>query len=71
MAKIVSVKWADAPAQHDYPSAASFLRLVAAPAQVESLTAQLEQAPTVLQRDKDILRAARLPLLPANDPEVA
>jgi hypothetical protein len=69
--KTLSVKWADAPAQHDYPAAASFLRLMAAPAQVEILTALLSRAPTVQQHAKDILRAARLALLPADDPEVA
>ncbi|MFF4754944.1 hypothetical protein ACWD5R_42760 [Streptomyces sp. NPDC002514] len=71
MAKTVTMKWADAPAEHDYPAAASFLRLTAAPALVEVLTALLSQAPTVQQRAKDILRAARLQLLPADDPEVA
>jgi hypothetical protein len=65
------LSWAAAPAEHDYPSAGSYLRLVAAPAQVEVLTALLTQAPTVQQHAKDILRAARLPLLPATDPEVA
>ena len=66
-----TVKWADAPEQHDYPAAASFLQLMATPAQVETLTALLSDAPTVHQRAKDILRAARLALLPADDPEVA
>jgi hypothetical protein len=71
VAKAVSVTWADAPAQHDYPAAASFLLLTASAALVEDLTALLAQAPTVQQRAKDILRAARLALLPADDPEVA
>jgi hypothetical protein len=71
MAKKVTVEWADAPAEHDYPAAASFLRLTAAPALVEVLTALLSHAPTVEHRAKDILRAARLQLLPADDPEVA
>jgi hypothetical protein len=71
VATAVTVKWADAPAQHDYPAAASYLRLIAPAALAEELTALLEQAPTVQQRAKDILRAARLALLPADDPEVA
>jgi hypothetical protein len=49
----------------------SFLRLIAAPALAESLSSLLSQAPLVHQAAKDILRAARLPLLPADDPEVA
>ncbi|HWG28472.1 hypothetical protein [Actinospica sp.] len=71
MAKSMSVKWAPAPAEHDYPAAASYLRLTAAPGLVDAITKLLTQAPTVQQRAKDILRASRLRLLPADDPEVA
>jgi hypothetical protein len=71
MSRTVTVKWADAPADHDYPAAASYLRLTVAPALVEILTTRLLQSPTVVQRAKDIMRAAGLPLLPADDPEVA
>jgi hypothetical protein len=71
MAKKATVMWADAPAEKDYPAAASFLRLTAAPPLVEVLTALLAQAPTVQQQAKDVLRAARLQLLPADDHEVA
>jgi hypothetical protein len=66
-----TLSWADAPAEHDYAAAASFLRLMAAPALAESLSSQLSRVPLVHQEAKDILRAARLPLLPADDPEVA
>jgi hypothetical protein len=71
MSKSVSVKWARSPAERDYPAAASYLALTAAPALVKDLTALLEQAPAVQQRAKDILRASRLRLLPADDAEVA
>ncbi|MBN9619431.1 MAG: hypothetical protein J0H43_06820 [Actinobacteria bacterium] len=71
MSKSPTLTWASAPAEHDYPSAAAYLRLIATPTQVEVLTALLSQAQTVQQHAKDILRAARLPLLPADDPEVA
>lgn len=71
MSKAPKLRWDDAPAEHDYPAAASYLQLMAAPAQVEVLTAKLSQAATVQRHAKDILRAARLPLLPADDPEVA
>lgn len=71
MAKKTGVKWADAPAEHDYPAAASYLRLLAPPETIEAVIRQLEQAPTVAQHAKDIMRAAGLPLLPADDPEVA
>ena len=66
-----SVTWTSEPAAHDYPSAASYLRLIAEAEQVDVVTALLAQAPTVQQHAKDILRAARLPLLPADDAEVA
>ena len=71
MAKAVRVKWADAPADHDYPAAVSFLRLTLSPELAEALSSRFEKAPTVRQRAKDILRAARLQLLPVSDPEVA
>jgi hypothetical protein len=69
--KAPKLKWAASPAEHDYPSAAAFLRLVTVQNHVEALTASLAQAPTITQHAKDILRAARLPLLPADDPEVS
>jgi hypothetical protein len=63
--------WLDEPAEHDYPSAASSLNLIARSGPVEVLTALLSQAPTVHQAAKDILRAADLSLLPLDDPEVS
>ena len=69
--KKTSVTWASEPAAHDYPAAQSFLRLIATPELVKKCTALLSEAATVQQHAKDILRAARLPLLPTDDPEVA
>ncbi len=71
MAKKESLTWADAPAAHDYPAAGDYLQLLASPAEVEVLTSLLERAPAATKHAKDILRAARLPLLPIDDPEVA
>jgi hypothetical protein len=71
MAKSKKLKWADAPSEHDYPAAASFLRLIASPPVSAALAGLLSQAPTVHHPVKDILRAARLSLLPADDAEVA
>lgn len=65
------VSWSASPSTHDYPSASSYLGLIADARLVEVLVALLSQAPTVQQQAKDILRAARLPLLPADDLEVA
>ena len=69
--KKTTVTWTPDPAEHDYPAAESFLRLIAAPALVKKCTALLSEAPTVHQHAKDILRAAALPLLAVDDPEVA
>lgn len=67
----LALTWLDAPAEHDYPSAASFLNLIAPTAQIDVITALLSHAPTIHQAAKDILRAAGLPLLPVTDPEVS
>ena len=71
MAKKRKLSWSDAPAALDYPEAGSYLRLLALPGTVEALASMLSQAPTVMQAAKDILRAAGLPLLAVDDPEVA
>ncbi|MEV7680948.1 hypothetical protein AB0O64_20720 [Streptomyces sp. NPDC088341] len=71
MAKKATVTWAGEPAAHDYPAAESYLRLLVSPDMAEVLTSLLSQASTVTHPAKDLLRAARLPLLAVDDPEVA
>lgn len=66
-----AVSWLDAPEDHDYPAAASYLSLVASSATVDSLVAALRAAPPVTFKAKDILRASRLTLLPVDNPHVA
>jgi hypothetical protein len=51
--KITSVRWTPNPAEHDYPAAESFLRLIAAPELIAVCTRLLSQAPTVHQHAKD------------------
>ena len=65
------ITWMPEPEEHDYPAAASYLSLIAAPGQVEAIVARLREAPAVLLKAKDILRASGLALLPADDPHVA
>jgi hypothetical protein len=65
------VSWSPGPASRDYPAAQSYLRLIAATELVTDCTTLLSRAITVQQHAKDILRAARLPLLPPDDSEVA
>lgn len=69
--KNTTVTWTSDPADHDYPAAESFLRLIAPADVVKLCTGLLSEAPTVHQHAKDILRAAGLPLLAVEDPEVA
>ena len=57
MPKSAKVTWLQAPADHDFLAAQSFLRLVATPPQVAAISESLSQVPTVLQRAKDILKA--------------
>lgn len=66
-----SVTWMKEPQNHDYPAAASYLSLIAGPKAVSRAVRALEEAPTVTFKAKDLLRAAGLPLLPADDPDVA
>jgi hypothetical protein len=67
---IVALKWQDQPDEHDSAAAADHLGLPAGKDHVEALLACLRSAPLTHNTAKDILRAARLPLLAANDPEV-
>ncbi|GGI01513.1 hypothetical protein GCM10007170_41120 [Arthrobacter liuii] len=66
-----AVKWLDKPEKHDYPAAASYLSLIAGPKAVNRAVKALREADTVSFKAKDLLRAAGLPLLPADDPDVA
>ena len=65
------VTWKNDPDAHDYPAATSYLTLLLKPAEVATLVDALGKAPIVTQKAKDILRAARLPLLPPDDVHVA
>lgn len=65
-----AVTWQDHPEAHDYPAAASYLSLVADPATVAATVDAFHTATTAHYKAKDILRAARLPLLPETNPHV-
>ena len=66
-----TVTWKHEPDAHDYPAAADYLALVASPQRVESMVAALQSAPVVTKKAKDLLRAARLPLLADDNAHVA
>jgi hypothetical protein len=66
----MAVKWLDAPEDHDYAAAADYLSLIAEADPVAKTVDALKAADGVLRKAKDILRAARLDLLPASNPRV-
>ncbi len=68
MAKIV---WKEEPDEHDYPAAAAYLSLLASDELVMRIVSELQSAPVRRGMAKDILRASRLELLPADDQHVA
>jgi hypothetical protein len=70
--RLTGEHWQDEPAAHDYPAAESYLSLLVGRTGAARLVSAL-RAELTLERfaAKDILRAASLPLLPADDPEVA
>lgn len=63
--------WKREPEEHDFPAAADYLSLLVAPAAVEVVIASLGGSEHLERKAKDLLRASRLPLLAADDPEVA
>lgn len=67
---MTTVNWKHEPDDHDYPAAADYLALVASPEQVDHMVAALKEAPVVTKKAKDLLRAARLPLLDHDDAHV-
>ncbi len=64
--------WKDKPEPQDFPAAESYLSLLIGTVAAASLAAALRaEAGLRHYAAKDILRAAGLPLLPPDDPEVA
>lgn len=66
----MAVKWLDDPEDHDYDAAADYLSMLAEDATVEPTVAHLKSAKPVYRKAKDILRAARLTLLPPDNAHV-
>ncbi len=61
------VRWLDEPEDKDYAAARSYLSLLVPTGQLDALIERLRTASNGTWRAKDILRAARLPLLRAKD----
>jgi hypothetical protein len=68
---MASVKWLDKPQQHDFPAAADYLGLLADSPTVKELIERLQAGSVVHKKAKDILRAAQLQLLRADNVHVA
>jgi len=66
----MAVKWLDAPEDHDFDAAADYLSLVAEADVVAPTVEALKAASPEQRKAKDILRAARLALLPATNVRV-
>jgi hypothetical protein len=69
---MASEHWKDEPEEQDFPSAQRYLSLLVEPQRAKRLTRGLKQSSKLEHfMAKDILRASGLPLLPADDHEVA
>jgi hypothetical protein len=63
MKNVPKIKWLDAPEDHDYPAAASYLSLIYDNQDVRRLVKRLRKSPIVKFKAKDIFRASGLSLL--------
>jgi hypothetical protein len=68
---MAKVKWLEKPEDHDFPAAGDYLALLADSNTVKDVTDSLQRGTVVYKKAKDILRAARLSLLPDDNPHVA
>ena len=70
MSKKVEIKWLEAPEEHDYPAADSYLRLCFDDLATERLVKELRHAPMSAFKAKDIFRASQLSLLGVSNSHV-
>jgi hypothetical protein len=67
---MTDVTWLEKPDEHDFPAAADYLAMLADTATVSALVERLRAATLQHKKAKDILRAARLELLPRDNAHV-
>lgn len=65
-----AIAWLDAPEEHDYPAAQSYLGLLYREARCAELVAALRGAPPARFKAKDIFRASQLSLLGVSNSHV-
>lgn len=66
----IDVYWKDEPEEHDFPAASDYLGLLFDDADTEAIVKRLRSGRRSSHKAKDLLRASRLDLLPANDVSV-
>ncbi|MDE3124530.1 MAG: hypothetical protein KGK14_03375 [Bacteroidota bacterium] len=59
--------WLPDPEMQDFPAAIDYLELLFPLTEAKQYVAKLQKAETIQKKAKDILRAAQLPLLPADN----
>src|SRR5262249_17385704 len=69
--KKMTQHWKVEPDEHDYPAAASYLSLILQSNAAQEVVSRLRTADLQHFKAKDLLRASRLPLLPAENFHVA
>lgn len=62
--------WKSEPDDHDYPAAADYLSLIMGTGEAAKVVAELRRAELTRRKAKDLLRASRLELLPADNVHV-
>lgn len=65
------MRWRKTPEGDDFDAAFDYLELLYPPEEARRIVHRLRDAPLVVKKAKDIMRASRLPLLPADDAAVA
>jgi len=70
LSKQVQIQWQDAPEDHDYPAAESYLSLVYDEKAAAAYVARLKRAPMSQFKAKDIFRASGLSLLGVSNSHV-
>lgn len=56
--------WMKEPEDHDFPAALDYLELLFTQNEAQKIVGKLKEAPTIIKKSKDILRASKLALLP-------
>ena len=56
--------WLKNPESHDFPAAADYLELIFSEEEIKKIVSNLQNAPTIIKKAKDILRASQLSMLP-------